>query len=189
MDSIDIDSYSKYFLVEEFCGDPDHAFSSFYFTKERNDDKFHFGPVWDFDLSFDNDRRLINTSNKTEFSFNYCGSAGTTRDFINTLLRNKNIIGNIKKTWDILCNTVLNENVLIDFIEEKKINIKESAELNFLKWDNYEEKRNGRRRQWNMGLGRKGENFDISVEVVKDYIRNRFESLSNLINNAISLAN
>ena len=67
LDSIDLDSYSKYFIIEEFCGDPDHVWSSFYFTKERNDDKFYFGPAWDFYLSFDNDKRLITTSNKTEF--------------------------------------------------------------------------------------------------------------------------
>ena len=34
LDSVDLDSYSKYFLVEEFSGDPDHVWSSFYFTKE-----------------------------------------------------------------------------------------------------------------------------------------------------------
>ena len=188
LDSIDLDSYSKYFLVEEFCGDPDHTWSSFYFTKERNDDKFHFGPVWDFDLAFDNDKRLIPTSNKTEFCFNYCDSAGTTRDFLKALIGNKEIIGYIKNTWDLLCNTVLNENTLIDFLEEEKLNIKESAEMNFLKWDNFVEKNEGGR-HWHMELGRKGENFDDSVEVVKDYIRNRFESLKNLINNALSLAN
>ena len=25
LDSIDLDSYSKYFIIEEFCGDPDHV--------------------------------------------------------------------------------------------------------------------------------------------------------------------
>ena len=34
---------------------------------------------------------------------------------------------------------VLKESVLIDFIEEQKIYLKESAELNFLKWDNFVE--------------------------------------------------
>ena len=86
LDSVDLDSYSKYFLVEEFSGDPDHVWSSFYFTKERNDDKFYFGPIWDFDLAFDNDERLIPTSSKTDFCFNYCDTAGTTREFIKAIL-------------------------------------------------------------------------------------------------------
>ena len=130
LDSIDLESYCKYFLVEEFCADPDHVFSSFYFHKERNDDKFYFGPVWDFDLAFDNDRRLKPTNEKPEFSLNYGDSSGTTRQFIKTLLANKNVIKYIKKTWENLCETVLTEEALLDFIEENSAKIKESVELN-----------------------------------------------------------
>jgi hypothetical protein len=200
LDSIDLESYSKYFLVEEFCADPDHVFSSFYFHKERNDDKFYFGPVWDFDLAFDNDRRLKPTSEKPEFSLNYGDSSGTTRQFIKTLLANKNVIKYIKKTWENLCETVLTEDALLDFIEENSAKIKESVELNILKWDNtVSENRmpwGGNGGNWGrggngmgMGLGQKGEEYETSVEVVKEYVKNRFESLSNLINKAYSSAN
>ena len=41
---------------------------------------------------------------------------------------------------------------------------------------------------WHMKFGREGENFDVSVEVVKNYVKERFISLTNLINNAILLA-
>ena len=76
-------------MVEEFCGDPDHVWSSFYFTKDRNDDRFYFGPVWDFDLAFDNDFRLIPTNNKTDFCFAYGASAGTANEFVRALIGNK----------------------------------------------------------------------------------------------------
>ena len=193
LDSIDLDSYSKFFIVEEFSADVDFLYSSFYFIKKRNDDLFYFGPIWDFDLAFDNDRRLIPTNEKPEFSFNYCGSSGTMRNFTKVLLGNKKVIGYIQKTWEKLSNTVLNENILLDFIEEKEKYLKESSELNFLKWDNYVSESSGRggrggRGGGGFGLGRKGENFEESVEVVKNYVKLRFESLSNLINNALSLA-
>ena len=178
LDSIDLNSYSKYFLVEEFCGDPDHVWSNFYFTKERNDDKFYFGPVWDFDLAFDNDYRLIPTNNKTDFCFYYCSSAGTTKEFLKVLIGNKNVIGYIKKTWEELCNTVLNQNVLVDYIEEVRQYIKDSAELNFLRWDNDEDFTPS-----SMDFGR-DENFEDSVEIVKEYDKGRFASLSNLIDNS-----
>jgi len=188
LDSIDLESYSKFFLVKEFCADPDHVFSSLYFTKDRNDDKFRFGPVWDFDLGLDNDRRLIPTNEKPEFSFNYGGSAGTFKDLVKTLLANREAIEYIYDTWTNLCNTVLNETVLVDFLEEKKLYLKESSELNFLKWDHYvEENRWGR--GWGFGFGRKGEDFETSVEVLKDYVHKRFESLTNLLQRAVSLAN
>ena len=169
LDSIDLESYSKYFLVEEFCGDPDHVWSSFYFTKERNDDKFHFGPVWDFDLGFDNDERLYPTSLKSDFCFKLCDSAGTAKEFIQALIENKNVIAYIKNTWEELINTVLTEKVLFDFIEEVKRKIQESSELNFIKWDNFVPETPS---PWDIDFGRKGEDFETSVEVVKEYIKN-----------------
>ena len=184
LDSIDLDSYSRYFIMEEFSGDIDHLWSSFYFTKERNDDKFYFGPAWDFDLAFDNEKRLIPTNNKTEFCFNYGDSAGTMRQLVEALIGNKIVIENIKKTWEKLCETVLNDKILVDFLNEEKMKIKESAELNFLKWDNFVEEPNPGM-PYIIDFGRKGEDFDFSVEVVKDYVKDRFKSLTNLINEAI----
>ena len=188
LDSIDLESYSKYFLVEEFCGDPDNVFSSFYFTKERNDDKFYFGPVWDFDLAFDNDKRLTPTSEKPKFCLYYGDSAGTTREFIKALIGNKKVMKYIKDTWDKLCDTVLNEQILQDFLDERSQYIEESAKLNILKWDNYVEEGNGRKMRGG-GFGRKGENFEDSVGVVKEYVKNRFISLTGLINKAYSSLN
>ena len=132
-----------------------------------------------------NDRRLNPTSEKPEFCLNYGDSAGTTREFIKTLIGYKEVMGYIKKTWENLCDTVLNEKVLIDFINENSEKIKESAELNILKWDNYVAEGKGGRQRGG-GFGRKGENFEDSVEVLKDYVKNRFTSLTNLINKAYS---
>ena len=97
--SMDYETYSKFFLVEEFCGDPDELWSSFYFTKRRNDDKFYFGPIWDFDLAFDNDMRLKPTNDKPDFAFYYGGAqAGTMLNFTITLIGEKSIINYIKET-------------------------------------------------------------------------------------------
>ena len=181
LDSIDLESYSKYFLVEEFCGDPDNVYGSFYFTKERNDDKFHFGPVWDFDLAFDNDERFYPTSEKPQFCLYYGDSAGTTRDFVKTLISNKNVIEYIKNTWDNLIESVLQEKILLNFIEERSQYIKESAELNLLKWDNYV---GDDRPKWVINFGRSGEDFIESVRIVKEYVSNRLISLTELINEA-----
>jgi len=186
LDNIDLESYSKYFLVEEFCGDPDHVWSSFYFTKERNDEKFYFGPVWDFDLAFDNDERLYPTSLKSDFCFKLCDSAGTAKDLIRTLIGNKIVIGYIKNIWDELINTVLTEKALFDFIDELKRKIQESSELNSMKWVNFVPEKPS---PWNIDFGRKGEDFETSVEVVKIYVRDRFASLTNLIDKAYSLSN
>ena len=187
LDSIDLETYSKFFIVEEFSANIDFLYGSFYFIKKRNDDLFYFGPVWDFDLAFDNDPRLVPTNEKPNFAFNYGDSAGTMVNFTRVLLKNKKVIQYIQKTWEKLCTTVLNENILIDFIEEREKYLKESGELNLLKWDNYVPEKNGKGNKvvWH---GRKGENFDESVEVLKNHVKQRFDNLSNLINNAVLLA-
>lgn len=69
--------------------------------------------------------------------------------------------------------------------------MKESIELNFLKWDNFVEEYDPYGFNWGMRdylFGRKGENFQISVEVLRNYIRGRFNSLSKLIKNAVILS-
>jgi hypothetical protein len=91
VDDIDFESFSKYLLVQELCGQSE-TFWSTYMTKKRNDDKIYFGPVWDFDLAFDNDRRVYSTLNKTNFLFKYDSSAGTMREFGVKLLNNEELL-------------------------------------------------------------------------------------------------
>ena len=181
--SMDYETYSKFFLVEEFCGDPDELWSSFYFTKRRNDDKFYFGPIWDFDLAFDNDMRLKPTNDKPDFAFYYGGAqAGTMLNFTITLIGEKSIINYIKETWENLKKTTLNEDALINFIDQQQELIKESAELNFIKWDNYVKEKNSRKR------GRSKINtksFTADIDTLKDYIKKRFVSLTNIIDKAV----
>ena len=192
LDNIDLYTYSKLFLLKELCGDLTHLYKNYYITNNANNEKFFFGPVWEFETAFDNDKILIPTNEKPSFCFYYYSSSGTMKDLTTKLIRNKDIIEYIQNEWDYLCDTILKESALIDFIEEQRIYLKESAELNFLKWDNFVEEYDPYGFNWatrDYLFGRKGENFEVSVDVIKDYIQKRFSSLSNLINNAISLAN
>ena len=87
---LDLPTFYRYFIMKEFCGDIDTTLSSFHLTKRRGDDKLYFGPVWDYDLSFDSDDRLIPTNQKPLFTFYYGASAGTCRHFLKTILLTKN---------------------------------------------------------------------------------------------------
>lgn len=168
---IDLDSFYKYFLMQEFCGDIDSVWSSFHLTKRKGVDKLYFGPVWDYDRAFDNDIRLIPTNQNTKFVLYYGGSSGTTREFIITILEIKNIMININQTWTILQENGLDSETLKIFIEEKKIYyIYESGNLNNLRW--HESK---------IGNGKK--DYSDYINVVINYIEERFYSLSEIINN------
>ena len=53
---LDLSTFLRHFLVGELSGNTDTYWSVFMY-KERDDDKVYTGPVWDFDLAFDNDDR------------------------------------------------------------------------------------------------------------------------------------
>ena len=52
---IDIQSLAKHHIIYELTWDADAYKSSFFMYMNGKDDKIHFGPVWDFDRSYDND--------------------------------------------------------------------------------------------------------------------------------------
>ena len=184
--NMDLESFSKFFLMDEFCGDADEVWSNYYITKRRNDDKFYFGPVWDYDLSFDVDKRFYPINDKKTFLFYYGESAGTMRNFTEMLIGNKIIINYIKDTWEKLKNTTLNANVLIDFIEKENNYIKESVKLNLVIWNTYEPIRN----PFFLHAGKKINNEDREndLKALKEYVTKRFDTLTTVINQAVSAA-
>lgn len=53
---LDTKSYIDFTILNEFAKNPDAYLYSTYFYKDRDDisKKYHFGPIWDFDLAFGN---------------------------------------------------------------------------------------------------------------------------------------
>ena len=135
VDNIDLETFSQFFILNEFCADIDSVWSSYYVTKQRNDDKIHFGPAWDFDLSLDNDNRLYPTNSKEKWIFNYGLSSGTFRQFISKLMSCEKTLNAVQKKWkDSTSSSFTKENVF-KFIDDQTQYIYESQKLNFEKWD------------------------------------------------------
>lgn len=63
---LDVESFVKYYLVNEFAVNPD-AYSTSFYLYRNNDGKIAAGPVWDFDLAFAN-RRWISRDDEEFFS-------------------------------------------------------------------------------------------------------------------------
>lgn len=51
---IDVESFAKYFLLNEFTVNPDAYSTSFFMYKDGVNDKIHAGPGWDFDFALGN---------------------------------------------------------------------------------------------------------------------------------------
>ena len=135
IENIDLDSFVKYFLVKDFSADRDAIFNSFYFYKDRGNDTIYFGPVWDFDLGFDNSRDFYPTNEKKNFAFKFAASDGTTNTLVTHILSNDIVLKKVKDTWNEMTNTVFTKEAVLDFLDEQIKNINESQRLNFIKWD------------------------------------------------------
>ena len=134
LSKIDINSFAKYFLIQEYTANLD-AYWSIRMYKDKNDDKFYFGPVWDFDLALDNDGRIYPINKKNQFIFEYEYTRGATAKFIEKILIDKNVIKTIKNLWKKTFENKLKDNYLIKYIDELVKNINESQRLNFIRWD------------------------------------------------------
>lgn len=52
---IDVDSFIKYYLINEYTLNRESFVSSFYWYKDGAEDVIHLGPIWDFDTCMGND--------------------------------------------------------------------------------------------------------------------------------------
>lgn len=62
---IDIDSFAKYYLLNEFAINPDAYGSSFFLYTDGINDRIHAGSGWDFDAAFGNKHLLLADNNYT----------------------------------------------------------------------------------------------------------------------------
>lgn len=54
---LNLESLVQWYITAEYTAEP-NSFRSVYFYKDMQDDRFTFGPVWDFDFAFDNSARF-----------------------------------------------------------------------------------------------------------------------------------
>ena len=166
---LDLPTFYRYFIMQEFCGDIDTTLSSFHLTKRRGDDKLYFGPVWDYDLSFDSDDRLIPTNQKPLFTFYYGASAGTCRHFLKTILLTNNSMSYINQTWNELKQSALTFDKLNSYINQESNKILDSAKLNYYRW-------------FNSKIENAETEYKSNVAIVTNYVKQRFDRLTYLIN-------
>jgi hypothetical protein len=175
-DSIDLESFARYFLIEDFSANQDEIFNSFFIFKERGDDKLYFGPVWDFDLAFDNAQILYPTNEKKNFAYKFGLSNGSAAKLLSQLLSNEVVLQKVKDTWIEMTNTVFTKEIIRDYIDEQVEYINESQKLNFMKWDVLSSK------QFMEAVCRG--TFQAEIDYLKEFVDNRFDIFGNIVSSA-----
>ena len=135
---LDLDSFLKHFIVGELSGNTD-TYWSVYMTKDRESDKFFTGPVWDFDIAFDNDQRTYPVDQHMDFVYATVGSvaSGSIRDMVNAIVKNDNAARQrLIELWQIArTQQGIDEASMLEYIDQTAELLDESQKLNFLRWD------------------------------------------------------
>ena len=165
---LDAETFLKHFLIGELSGNTD-TYWSVYQYKKRGEDKAYTGPVWDFDIAFDNDYRTYPLNNKSEFvCFNGGSTAGSMGQFVRrVVLQDAQTIPELREIWAVArCNSIDSASLCmwIDSIAEE---IDRSQTFTFMRWDILN-------RQEHMNPVARG-SFAAEVAYLKEYITKRVE--------------
>ena len=163
---LDLNSFLRHFLVGELSGNTD-TYWSVYMYKQRDENLMYVGPVWDFDLAFNNDKRIYPVNSKTDYIYRSGGScAGQMRTFVdNIVVKDAAAKRQILQIWDEARQAGLTEENLLAYIDRWEADLQQSQRLNFLRWPIL----NQIVHQNPQALG----SFQAEVNVVKDFMKNR----------------
>ncbi len=172
---LDIDSYLQHMLTNELCGNHDECWS-IYLYKKRNDPKFYFGPVWDFDLSFDNDWRCYPLCEKTKYSTYLFTAAGGDAGGVTRTMARRIMISDfgtrkdISRVWSLAVNDRdLKPESLKQFVREHAELLKDAQRLNFMRWPILNQRVHENPRD--------EPTYEIAVQNVLDFIDERYAQL------------
>ncbi len=132
---LDLNTFLRHFLVGELSGNTDTYWSVFMY-KQRDDKTVYTGPVWDFDLAFDNDNRTYPVNNKSDYIYRSGGScAGNMRSFVDRIVvSDATARAQMLDIWDEARQGGLTKENLEACINQLEAELEESQHLNFLRW-------------------------------------------------------
>lgn len=122
----DIESYINFYLVNEIIGNPD-LFWSTYLYKNQNDNLIYTGPVWDYDISANNDIRLGDTQKSLMLNVGF-----DPKIWINRLMQDKEFRTRIRKRWNEMKGEKLS--TIDSYIGILALKLNASQRKNFLAW-------------------------------------------------------
>ena len=165
---LDAETFLKHFLIGEFSGNTD-TYWSVYQYKKRGENKIYTGPVWDFDIAFDNDYRTYPVNNKADFVYRSGGSsAGNMKSFVDrVILLDPNTLTEVKAYWSEVRENGLNKESLCAWIDSMAVEMDLSQQLNFMRWNILNSKQH-------MNPIARGTYAD-EVAYLKEYITKRIE--------------
>ena len=170
-------SFIRHMLVNELAGNTDTYWST-YMYKKRNDPVVYTGPVWDFDLGFNNDFRTYPVTQRSGDGYlwntDMASAAGNMKYFAQrVLIKDESTASEILEVWRTARKNGLTEEWLKEKVEEYRQLLDASQKLNFLRWPILNQK-------VHMNPNAYG-SYEKECEVIKSYISPQFSHLDKVI--------
>lgn len=129
---VDSTTLASWFVSNEYTANPDGYYST-YAYKERGDNHLCWGPMWDYDIAFNNCYRLRKEmTDKLMLNDGY--SSGKMKEYVQRMYSDewfRNIAG---RTWHkAVCRDSLVEKAL-GYVDSMSLVIDQSQRLNFQRW-------------------------------------------------------
>jgi len=163
---LDLNTFLRHFLVGETSGNTD-TYWSMYLYKQRSNDTLFVGPVWDFDLAFENDNRTYPVNDLTDYIYR---TNGSTTGYLKTLI-DKIVVYNAKakkqlrELWADTRRAGFTEESMLAYINEQAELLNQSQQLNFLRWPIMNEYVHQNPRVWG--------SYEAEVNNVRNFMKER----------------
>lgn len=151
---LNIEAYSKYYWVEEFAKNTDNNFNTSVYFTWREQEPMHFGPVWDFDLSYGGYRIYSPEEWYTRWN-----------RWNKHLFKNTEFKKRVNKTWSRYQSAF---EFASDSLTNYKENIKRAASNNFKRWPIL-----GTTFLWQ--FNQSYSNYDEAVDSLQSWMKQRFQ--------------
>ena len=173
----DNESFIQHMLVNEVAGNTDAYWSTFMY-KRRNDPVIYTGPVWDFDLGFNNDFRTYPVTQRSGNGFlwntDMASAAGNMRYFAQrVLIKDESTASEILDVWSTARENGLTAEWLEGKVDEYSELLDASQKLNFMRWPILNQK-------VHMNPNALG-SYEAECRLVKSYIGPQITHLDRLI--------
>ena len=172
---LDLSTFLRHFLVGELSGNTDTYWSVFMY-KQRDDDIVYTGPVWDFDLAFNNDDRTYPVNSKNDYIYRSGGSCtGSMRSFVDRIVvYDASARARLLEIWDEARQNGLTKESLVAYVDQLESELEQSQTLNFLRWPIMNTKVHQNPRIWG--------SYSQEVQNVRRFISERVDWMDRKLN-------
>ncbi len=124
---VDTTSLINWYIACELTGNSD-SFWSTYVYKYKDVDSLFFGPLWDYDIAFNNDDRLGDATQKLMRN-----DAHEPKTWIKRMWEDEWFRGAVNRRWKQLVDAGI-QNQLLSYVDETAGLLSQSQQMNFERW-------------------------------------------------------